>query len=270
MIPLRATAPQDAPAQGAPPQCTPPQSVPAQGAPALTLRRVGVAARLQPLDLAIAPGRVVGLVGPNGSGKSTLLAAAAGLLDITKGGEVLWGGGRLAAIPLLERGRRAAWVPQEAHFEFGFTVRSVVAQGRFAHGDDEVGVDEALTRLDLTALATRPVDRLSGGERQRVLLARALATRAPLQLWDEPLASLDPRHSLEVLGHARAHANSGGTVLLSLHDLRVAFGLDAIAVLHRGGLRVFGPPTEVLTSALLYEVFGVQARTEPMLNLFLP
>lgn len=224
--------------------------------------------RVSDVSVRLPSGTMAGLVGPNGSGKSTLLQVAAGLLPTR--GEVRWGGRPLAAIPVLERGRRAAWVPQEARFEFGFSVRSVVAQGRFAHGDDEEGVDAALARFDLTALANRPVNRLSGGERQRVLLARALATRAPLQLWDEPLAPLDPRHALEVLMLGRELVKAGGTLLFSLHDLRVAHCLDIVVVLHHGRLRAAGKPEDVLTPELLHEVFGVRARTAPGLSIELP
>lgn len=235
---------------------------------ALTLENVSVAGRLTPVSLALAPGKLVGLVGPNGSGKSTLLAAAAGLL--TCAGEVRWAGDRLEKIPVLERGRRAAWVPQEARFEFGFSVRSVVGQGRYAHGDDDAGVGEALARFDLGALAERPVNRLSGGERQRVLLARALATGAKLQLWDEPLAALDPRHALQTLGLAARLKREGATVLFSLHDLRLAHCLDEIVVLHEGRLVAHGAPAAVLTEAVFRDVFGVAARMVPGLSLELP
>lgn len=234
---------------------------------ALTLENVSVPGRLDAVSITLPPGKLVGLVGPNGSGKSTLLAAAAGVLPCS--GAVRWAGDPLEKIPALERGRRAAWVPQEARFEFGFSVRSVVGQGRYAHGDDEAGVDEALARFDLTRLAERPVNRLSGGERQRVLLARALATGAPLQLWDEPLAALDPRHGLEALVLARELTKAGKTLVLSLHDLRVAHCLDEVVVLHERRLRATGRPEAVLTPELLREVFGVQARLEPGLTLFL-
>jgi iron complex transport system ATP-binding protein len=167
---------------------------------------------------------------------------------------------------MLERGRRAAWVPQDVQFEFGFSVHAVVGQGRFAHGDDAAGVDAALASLDLSGLATRAVNQLSGGERERVLLARALVTDAPLQLWDEPLAALDPRHALKVLALARQRAQEGATVLLSLHDLRLAHSLDSIVILHRGRLRAFGAPEDVFESNLLREVFGVETRMEPGLT----
>ncbi len=235
---------------------------------ALELTHATVPGRLHDVDLSLAAGTLVGLIGPNGSGKSTLLQYAAGLLPGS--GQVAWAGRGIETIPMLERGRGAAWVPQEAHFEFSFSVRSVVAQGRFAHGDDERGVDEALARFDLVSLASRPVTRLSGGERHRVLLARALVTAAPLQLWDEPLAALDVRHALDALKLAGELARGGKTVLMSLHDLRVAHCLDALAVMHEGQLRAFGRPEAVLTAELLHDVFGVRARTAPGLILELP
>ena len=164
----------------------------------------------------------------------------------------------------------ATWVPQEAHFEFGFSVRSVVAQGRFAYGDDERGVTEALAQMNLTALADRPVNRLSGGERERVMLARALVSEAKLHFWDEPLAALDVRHALEVLKLARALTQRGATVFFSLHDLRIAHCLDRVVMLDRGSLQAEGSPDEVLTTARVLEVFGVKMTTLPGLTLTLP
>lgn len=236
--------------------------------PALELREAAVAGRVAGVTLALPPGRRVGLIGPNGAGKSSLLQIAAGLLG--RADTVRWSGRPVADLLPVERGRCAAWVPQEAQFEFGFTVEAVVAQGRFAHGDDGVGVAEALDRFDLEALARRPVTRLSGGEKERVLLARAFVTGAPLQLWDEPLAQLDPRHELLVLRLAADLARAGSTIFLSLHNLRAALELDLLAVMHRGRLEAFGPPASVLTPSLLLDVFGVCARPASDLAFDLP
>lgn len=234
---------------------------------ALEVAGATVPGRIEGVNLSLAAGQVVGLIGPNGSGKSTLLQVAAGLLP---GGAVRWQGRPLEGLPMLERGRRASWVPQEGRFEFGFSVRSVVGQGRFAHADDGAGIEEALDELHLRHLADRPVDRLSGGERQRVLLARSLVTAAPLLLWDEPLAALDIRHALQVVALARRLGAAGGTVLLSLHDLRLAEALDQVAVMDAGRLRAFGPPASVLTPEFLRDVFGVRASRGPGLILDLP
>jgi len=225
--------------------------------PALHTNNLSVPGRLEAVSLELGPGELVALVGPNGAGKSTLIQALAGLLPAR--GMVSWNGQALSRILFAERGRQLAWVGQEAHFEFAFPVREVVAQGRYAWGDDPAGVAEALAELDLTFLAERPVTRLSGGERHRVGLARALATRAPIQLWDEPVAQLDVRHALEVMRLARRLADAGGTVVVSLHDLRAAYRFDRVLVLDRGRLVGFGKPHEVLTASLLRQVFRVEA-----------
>jgi len=225
--------------------------------PALHASALCVPGRLEAVSVDLGPGELVALVGPNGAGKSTLIQALAGLLPAH--GTVHWNGQSLSGIAMPERGRGLAWVGQEAQFEFAFPVREVVAQGRYAWGDDPSGVAEALTELDLAHLAARPVTRLSGGERHRVGLARALATAAPIQLWDEPVAQLDVRHALEVMRLARRLVDAGGTVLVSLHDLRAAYRFDRVLVLDQGRLVGNGRPHDVLTAPLLREVFRVKA-----------
>ncbi len=224
---------------------------------ALHAADLSVPGRLEGVSLDLGPGELVAVVGPNGAGKSTLIQALAGLLPAQ--GTIQWNGQSLSRILMADRGRRLAWVGQEAHFEFAFPVREVVAQGRYAWQDDPSGVAEALAELDLTHLADRPATRLSGGERHRVGLARALATRAPIQLWDEPVAQLDVRHALEVMRLARRLANEGGTVLVSLHDLRAAYRFDRVLVLDQGRLVGNGLPHDVLTAPLIRTVFRVEA-----------
>lgn len=219
--------------------------------------RLTLGHRLNDVSLQLEPGLTVAVVGPNGAGKSTLIQALAGLLHVA--GHIRWNSQELSKIPFLIRGRTLAWLGQESHAEFAFPVRDVVAQGRHAWGDDDQGVDEAMAILDIQDLAARPVTELSGGERRRVFLARALATQAPLQLWDEPTSSLDVRHSLEVLALAKRLASEGGTLLVSLHDLRQAFHFDRVVVLDHGKLVGFGKPHDVLTKDLIRSVFRVEA-----------
>lgn len=224
--------------------------------------------RLRDLSVRLEAGRTVAVVGPNGAGKSTLLQVLAGLLQAQ--GAIAWNGRDLARIPYLERGRELTWLGQESHAEFAFPVREVVAQGRHAWGDDGKGVEAAMAALDLLHLAGRPITELSGGERRRVFLARALATGAPLQLWDEPTANLDVRHGLEVLKLAKDLAAAGSTLLLSLHDLRTAFRFDQVMVLDQGRVVGFGPPGSILTPELIEAVFRVKVSPEPGLALELP
>src|SRR5260370_638916 len=80
-------------------------------------------------------------------------------------------------------------------------------------GFDSAAIDDALARCDAPLFATRRVDRLSAGERARVLLARALATGAPVLLADEPAAHLDPAHQLRLMELLREEANRGAAVV---------------------------------------------------------
>ncbi len=236
--------------------------------PALEAEGLTLGTRLREVSVALEPGRMVAVVGPNGAGKSTLLQVLAGLLHAR--GRIRWQGRDLARIPFLERGRTLSWLGQESHAEFAFPVREVVAQGRHAWGDDGRGVEAALEALDILHLEARPITELSGGERRRVFLARALATGAPLQLWDEPAANLDVRHALEVLRLGRGLASAGSTLLVSLHDLRTAFRFDDVMVLDQGRLVGFGPPEAILTPELIAAVFRVMAAPAQGLALELP
>jgi iron complex transport system ATP-binding protein len=215
--------------------------------------------------LAVDAGRLVALVGPNGSGKSTLLRLLAGVWTPTAG-QVTLDGAPLGRLRRRDVARAVTLVPQDTHIAFPFSVREIVAMGRHAHlgrfdreGDaDRAAVARALERADVAALGDRDATALSGGERQRVLIARSLATEAPHLLLDEPTASLDVAHALDVLALCRRLADDGHAVAVALHDLNLARRFASDAALLRGGAVVAaGPATEVLTPAAVGDVFGV-------------
>jgi iron complex transport system ATP-binding protein len=113
----------------------------------------------------------------------------------------------------------------------------------------------------MTELRHRRLDSLSGGERQRAWIALALAQATPILLLDEPTTFLDIGHQLEVLdliqNLKRTH---GKTIVLVLHDLnQAARYADRMVVLKAGRIVADGSPRQVLTTALLAEVFQVQA-----------
>ncbi|MFI8822281.1 ABC transporter ATP-binding protein [Streptomyces sp. NPDC053431] len=224
--------------------------------------------RLHAADLVVRPGETVGLVGPNGSGKTTLLRCVYGTLAPTAGRALLDGADLLAMGPRA-RARRVATVPQESAAEFELTVRELVALGRSPHkrfwqGDsaaDLARADAALARVGIADLAERPYPGLSGGERQRALVARALVQEPELLVLDEPTNHLDIRYQLEILSLVR---HLGTANLLALHDLTLAGTYcDRLYVLADGRIVAEGAPAEVLTAALLHEVYGVEAEVIP-------
>ncbi|WP_410540031.1 ABC transporter ATP-binding protein [Streptomyces sp. KL2] len=223
---------------------------------------------VEDISLRAGSGQVVGLVGPNGSGKSTLLRCVYRALRPTAGA-VRLGGDDLLAMSPRDSARRLAALPQEAVAEFDFTVAEVVAMGRLPHQgavareteEDRRTCAAALEGVGAGHLAGRGFLTLSGGEKQRVLIARALAQQPQVLVLDEPTNHLDIAQQLEVLSLVRA---SGLTVLTALHDLNLAaLHCDVLHVIDGGRIVASGAPHDVLTPALLADVFGVRAHRVP-------
>jgi len=211
-------------------------------------------------------GGVIGLIGPNGAGKSTLVRAIAGLIPAK--GSILIDGRRVATMPLRDRARHIAYLPQGQAVHWPLTVERLVALGRLPHlapfarpgSIDAEAIELALGRTELRGLRDRPVDELSGGERARVLLARALAVEAPVLLADEPLAALDPAHQIDVMALLRGEAARGATVIAVLHDLTLAARwCDRLLLIDKGRLIADGKPAAVLTADRIGSVYKVSA-----------
>lgn len=210
------------------------------------------------VDLAVRSGEVVALLGANGAGKTSLMRATLGLIAHQ-------GHASLAAMPVADRARACAWLPQDRQIAWGMPVAEVVRLGRLPHGDGaapsgQAAVAAALARMGLADFASRPATALSGGEQARVLMARALAQQAPLILADEPTAGLDPAAQIAAMAVLADHAREGGGALVSLHDLGLAARhASRIVVLHEGAVLADGPPADVLTDAVLAQAFGIRA-----------
>ena len=234
----------------------------------------GGAAIVCGVDLAVAPGRFVGLVGPNGAGKSTLLRAVTGAADLLDGGIEL-DGVLISGMSPRERARVVGVVPQTLPVAFAFDGRSFVEMGRHPwlgrlqdlSATDEAVVDEVMELTDTARLAHERVDTLSGGDLQRLTMAQALAQQPRVLLLDEPTSHLDLNHRLQVLDLVRRLADEGMAVLAVFHDLDIAARYsDRIAVVADGSTTSAQVPEHALDAEMIESVFGVKAvvRTDPV------
>ena len=229
--------------------------------------RVGTKPLVDRISVSIPRGDAVALVGPNGAGKSTLLRALAGEIAATSGtvklkGQELgcWTSGELA----LQR----AMLSQNVSVAFPFLVHEIVRMGAGEQRGPIVDalVEQALAEVDLPDFRDRVIGTLSGGEQQRVHFARVLVQLAcgekkhgpGVLLLDEPTASLDLCHQLDIVSAVKARVRGGTTVLAILHDLNLATLLaDRIIVLANGKVAADGTPSSTINDTILGEVFGV-------------
>ncbi|MEM1446662.1 MAG: ABC transporter ATP-binding protein [Planctomycetota bacterium] len=213
-------------------------------------------------------GRVTALLGPNGSGKSTLLRAALGQLRDTSG-RVRIGAEDPRTMSAAARAKRVAYLPQRSGVRFAFTVRQVVAMGRFGQGgtESDAAVERAIGRFDLAGRAGDVFNELSGGQQRRALLARTFAqcdhSGAAALLADEPTDGLDLKHVEHAMASLQELARGPRrlAVVVVLHDLNLAARFaDEAWLLHEGQCVCQGEVADVLDPARLESVYGLRLR----------
>jgi iron complex transport system ATP-binding protein len=223
------------------------------------------------LSLALPTAAVTVIVGANACGKSTLLRALARLL-VPQAGAVLLDGDEIRSLPTRTVAQRLGILPQQPIAPDGIVVADLVARGRHPHQrwfrqwsrEDEDAVAHALAVTETADLADRSVDELSGGQRQRVWIAMALAQGTEILLLDEPTTFLDLAHQIEVLDLLDELNRSGRTVVCVLHDLNLACRYaHHLVAMKDGAVVAEGPPAEVVTEALVADVFGLDCRVVP-------
>lgn len=218
---------------------------------------------LQQVSCGVSSGELVAVVGPNGSGKTTLLRALLGLIPLEQG-TALIDGRPVAQWPRRLLAQTIGVVGQQEETVFPLSVEETVMLGRYASlgplgapgARDRTAVRTALERCDIVDLAGRRVDTLSGGEWKRVRVARALAQEPRALVLDEPTASLDVRHEMELFELVTRLVIEGLGALVITHHLNLAARFaHRVLLLDRGRLVAAGAPSVVLTRDTLSRVF---------------
>jgi len=227
---------------------------------------------LRGVSLEVRAGEFHAVLGPNGSGKTTLVRAALGVVRPAAG-----------RVEILERpasgwsrrdlARVIGVLPQREDNLFPQRVRETVLLGRYPHlsllggvrAEDRAAVERALVACDAADLADRWLWTLSGGEYQRVRLARALAQEPRLLVLDEPTASLDLRHEMELFELVRALVDGRGLAALMItHHVNLAARFaDRVLILAEGRAVARGAPAAVLTRETVERVFSWPVAIEP-------
>lgn len=216
--------------------------------------------QLQLDAIRVEAGEKIAVLGENGSGKSTLLQLLTGLLDCRNA--IDYAGTPLENLSTRQRAQIFALLPQQAEVIFPFTVFEVVLFGRFVQiqGQEPSEADRQATRkllqqFELDNLATRNFNHLSGGEQRRVMLARVLNQQARILFLDEPNASLDVRHSLEIFDQLCKRQQ---TLIAPVHDINLAARFFDRFWLLKQGRMLADVPRAALSCERLSETFNVK------------
>ena len=239
--------------------------------PALSVANVGVTLGdktiLQDISFAVMPGEFIGIIGPNGAGKSTLLRGLRNMGAITAG-DVRVFGRPIGNMGDKQLARIIAYMQQEINIGFGFTALEMVLAGRYPYlkwWQNEQSADYAIARkymafTGVENLAEKSVQQVSGGERQRILLAKVLAQETPLIFLDEPTASLDLVYQEEIFRYCQVICQQGKTVLLIVHDIRLAAKFcSRLILLANGTVVADGAPGDVITAQNLAKAYGLHS-----------
>ncbi|HCF91565.1 MAG TPA: peptide ABC transporter ATP-binding protein [Firmicutes bacterium] len=225
----------------------------------LTVRNLkkayGSRVALNGVDLEVHRGETVAIMGPSGCGKSTLVRCLNRLTE-PDAGSILFAGKEvttMGANELLETRCRIGFVFQQSNLIKRLSVLDNVAMGQILNGMDRKEAEQlALGELARVGMADRAGDypeNLSGGQRQRVGIARALALKPEIMLWDEPTASLDPILVGEVIEVLENLAQIGTTMLVVTHELYFALrAAQRVVLMDHGQVVEQGHPQAVFAN----------------------
>jgi len=193
------------------------------------------------IDLAVAAGRLTGLLGPSGSGKTTLMRAIVGVQVVEAGTvRVL---GRPAGAPELRR--RIGYVTQAPSVYGDLTVRENLGYFAAVLAAPHEAIEESISTVDLDEQADQVVRTLSGGEGARASLATALLGRPDVLVLDEPTVGLDPVLRRDLWRTFRGLAAEGATILVSSHVMDEAERCEDLVLMREGRIVAAETPDEL-------------------------
>ena len=223
---------------------------------------------IKDVSFSLEKGKFISLIGPNGSGKSTLLKTMLYLQQPQKG-ETRIEDNILKEMKPKERAKLVGFLPQSPEIHEQITVEELVKLGRYHNKkamkplqkEDFKAVNEAIEWIGLSDFRNTSILSLSGGQKQRAFLAMVLAQQTDYIFLDEPTSYLDINHQIEFVELLkRLQTELGKTIVIVLHDLPiVAKYSDYVITLKNGELYSSGTPCEVFNTAMLNNVFSVQA-----------
>jgi iron complex transport system ATP-binding protein len=201
------------------------------------------------------------ILGPNGSGKTTMLRALIKYARIF-GGYVYVDGKSVDSIPIRDLPRYISYSPAEINPQVILTVRDIMRSARGGDGwvSDE-DINDTLRFLGIQDLVDRMFNELSTGQKRLVLIARALVSKAPLLLLDEPTSNLDLGNKYRVISILRKIVDERDiTVITAGHDIDLALSSDWVVAIKDGELLAMGSPDDIINEDTLSKLYGINIR----------
>uniref|UniRef100_A0A7C2Z8T7 ABC transporter ATP-binding protein n=1 Tax=Ignisphaera aggregans TaxID=334771 RepID=A0A7C2Z8T7_9CREN len=225
---------------------------------------------LNDVSLRLEPGKITCVLGPNGAGKTSLLKVIAAILWPSQGAVYidgkdyrLYNAKELAKMVAYEEPFISRSLPMTV-LDFILTARYPHQNGlRYLESDEDLKVVEDLAKeLNIAHLLSRKLDSVSSGELQRVIIAHALAKKPRAILLDEPSAFLDIKYRFDIMEQVKKYTIKENLVtVVALHDLHLAsMYCDTIILLNNGSVVACGKPSDVLTSSVIEETYGIGIR----------
>lgn len=226
---------------------------------------------LNGINMELSDGEIGILLGKNGSGKTTLFKNILGI-STPKGGAISFDGEDLLKMPMRQRARRIAYVPQHIHFG-ELSVFDSVLMGRVSYfglragQEDREAVEKLLAEMQLEDFALRNAEELSGGEKQKVAIARAMAQEPKLLIFDEPTGNLDIANEQLIIDEAKKLAREKNIgILSSLHDLNQALYFGDKFFFMKDGVVKYTGGKDLVSEEIIRDIFGINVRIAEIEN----